>query len=442
MKITRVFIILLLKIQVVIAWLGSDRTDIIHPRVRNTFSVRLKMAISAQNKMSPMGVPFDQLSENLGGKGRALSCWECYRKGVDPAWFFGSSQNGTPQEPIAEVLPHSGWSREQLIHKGPELGEKSVKLINGMASPEKDVAQLSRITESKDGTTKLLLRMKDGLEVETVIIPWQDRGRSTLCISSQVGCRQGCTFCATGRMGIIRSLSAEEILVQMYYANKICRINQIFAIDNIVFMGMGEPADNADEVVKAAKTLVNPNMFGLTGRRVTISTVGPTPDSFLKLAAANVTLAWSVHATRQKVRNALVPTTKYSMEELRKGLLKALSGRSRALKSTMLEIALIDSINDSYEDAMHLVDFCKPIQQQASKLVVNLIPWNDISAPSGAASLFRQPSTDTIFRFQEILKDNGIRCYIRTTRGDEENAACGQLATKSMRNHKVMNQVV
>lgn len=202
---------------------------------------------------------------------------------------------------------------------------------------------------------------------------------------------------------------------------------------NDLFPGMGEPADNAVEVVKATKILTHPNMFGLTSRRVTISTVGPNPDSFLQLSDANVTLAWSVHATRQQVREALVPTTKYSMEELREGFLKAIDGKSRSLKSTMLEITLIDNMNDSYEDAMHLVEFCKPIQQQASKLIVNLIPWNDISAPSGLATRFQQPSTDSIFRFQQILKENGIRCYVRTTRGDEENAACGQLATKSKR---------
>lgn len=229
-----ILLIIIANIQVVVAWLESDVIKTFNPRLNNGFPSQLNMASST---MSPIGIPFDQLSKKLGGKGRALSCWECYRNGVDPVWFFGPSHNGKSQEPVAAPLKDSGWLREQLTHKGPELGGEAVSLIDHMASPENDIAQLTCITESKDGTTKLLLKMKDGLEVETVIIPWEDRKRSTLCISSQVGCRQGCTFCATGRMGIIRSLSAAEIVAQMYYANKICRIRKIHTIDNIVFMG-------------------------------------------------------------------------------------------------------------------------------------------------------------------------------------------------------------
>jgi 23S rRNA (adenine2503-C2)-methyltransferase len=231
-------------------------------------------------------------------------------------------------------------------------------------------------------------------------------------------------------MGKLRSLTSDEILAQVYFANKVCRVENIHSIDNIVFMGMGEPADNAAAVVQAAKILVDRNMFGLASRRVTISTVGPSPDSFATLAEAPVVLAWSVHATRQDVREALVPTTKYSMKELRDGLLKALDGRSRALKSTMLEVTLLNGINDRPEDALDMVDFCQPISDRTSKVVVNLIPWNDIGASSGAAAFFEKPLSDRVLAFQKTLTEHGIRCYIRTTRGDEDSSACGQLATK------------
>ncbi|KAI2496638.1 hypothetical protein MHU86_17841 [Fragilaria crotonensis] len=118
------------------------------------------------------------------------------------------------------------------------------------------------------------------------------------------------------------------------------------------------------------------------------------------------------------------------MEELRSGLLEGLQGRSRSLNSTMLEITLLSGINDSLEDAVSLIEFCRPIQEKVSKLVVNLIPWNNIGAPTGAASLFEQPSSENVSAFQKTLTDSGIRCYVRTTRGDDESAACGQLATK------------
>jgi len=429
----------------------SVSSSLVGKRHRDRLVTTLEMKNSEKSvdvkllkEKSPIGLTLDQLTKKLGGRGRALSCWDCYRKGVDPTWFFGCKGTSDAIEPKLEVLGSSGWPREEIFHKEKAvLGDYTIDLLKGMANPEQDIAQLSHITKSKDGTTKLLLKLRDNLEVETVIIPWPDRKRSTLCISSQVGCRQGCTFCATGRMGIIRSLTTEEILTQVYFANKICRIGEIYPIDNIVFMGMGEPADNACEVVKAAKTLVDRNMFGLTGRRVTISTVGPNPDCFSELAEAPVTLAWSVHATRQKVRKALVPTTKHSMQDLRDGLLKAIHGRSRRLKSVMLEIALLNGQNDSYEDAMDLVEFCQPIQQQASKLIVNLIPWNDINATSGAASSYQKPTFENVIKFQNILRHHGIRCYTRITRGDEESSACGQLATKkTASSRKQKNQLI
>lgn len=383
----------------------------------------------ATHSSSPIGLTVDKLSNVLGGRGRALACWECFRKGVDPTWYFAEGASASQYEPRIETLQKDGWSKSQLNIQGV-LGRRPLLALQNMASLEHEVANLTHVSTSRDGTTKLLLKLVDGLSVETVIIPWDDRESSTLCISSQVGCRQACTFCATGRMGKLRSLTRDEILAQVYWANKVCRIDQIYPVDNIVFMGMGEPGDNVKEVVSATRSLVDHHMFGLASKRVTISTVGPNPEVFALLAEAPAVIAWSVHATRQEVRKALVPTTKYTMEELRSGLLEGLQGRSRSLNSTMLEITLLSGINDSLEDAVSLIEFCRPIQEKVSKLVVNLIPWNNIGAPTGAASLFEQPSSENVSAFQKTLTDSGIRCYIRTTRGDDESAACGQLATK------------
>ncbi len=398
---------------------------------------------------SLLSFTFEELSERLGGTGKAKACWDCLRMGIDPVWYYGSAgtKETASEETASDLLP--GWSRQKVEERlaatstrgsATSLGKKTLELLETVSggSVEEEIAKLSQISVSPDGTTKLLLQLvSDGLEVETVIIPWEDRGKSTLCVSSQVGCKQGCTFCSTGRMGRLRSLTTAEILAQMYWANKIQRLLPeqqevtLHPIDNCVFMGMGEPADNIPAVVKAATIMADGSAFRLAPRRITISTVAPNPGVFEQLAEAPVVLAWSVHCSRDEIRKQLVPTTKHSMEELRDGLLSTLKRRSKRLRNTMLEVTLLDEINDSPEDAQHLADFCKPFTEgPAIKLTVNLIPWNDISASFGPASGYRKPRMERIRAYQKVLGDNGILCYVRTTRGDEEDAACGMLSTK------------
>lgn len=411
---------------------------------------------------SLLSFTFEELSQHLGGTGKAKACWDCLRLGIDPIWYYsgtGTKEHQEDPNTTKENAGHllQGWSRQQVEEhlaitrtRGSvtNLGKETVQLLQKVGGDrvEEEIAKLSQISISPDGTTKLLLQLvSDGLEVETVIIPWDDRGKSTICVSSQVGCKQGCTFCSTGRMGKLRSLSTAEILAQMYWANKIQRllleqhkdINEfqnvikLYPIDNCVFMGMGEPADNIPAVVKAASIMADGNLFQLAPRRITISTVAPNPAVFEKLAKAPVVLAWSVHSSRDEIRRQLVPTTKHSMEELRDGLINALRWRSKRLRNTMLEITLLDEINDSVEDAQHLADFCRPFYEiKGLKLTVNLIPWNDISASFGPASGYRQPKKERVRAYQKVLGENGILCFVRTTRGDEENAACGMLSTK------------
>jgi hypothetical protein len=189
-----------------------------------------------------LSMSMEELSQKLGGKGRAQIVWDFYSIGVDPANIFGKiiKLGWDDYESILNMLP----SQRRSQRLGPETLDKLKQLYQqsyaeNVKKVEGGVATLTHISRAKDDTTKLLLKLSDGLEIETVIIPWKGK-RSTLCISSQVGCRQGCTFCATGKMGKLRDLTADEILAQMFYAKKLQRLEELPEISNIVFMGMGE----------------------------------------------------------------------------------------------------------------------------------------------------------------------------------------------------------
>jgi 23S rRNA (adenine2503-C2)-methyltransferase len=228
-------------------------------------------------------------------------------------------------------------------------------------------------------------------------------------------------------MGILRNLCADEIIAQVVFALRITRLNDLPPITHVVFMGMGEPADNVDAVVKAAQQLTTRELFQLSRSKVTISTVAPSPEVFERLAQANVMLAWSVHASEDGLRKRLVPTTKHTMAELRRGLISALKTRHpTALRTLMVEVALMEDINDRMEDADHLAQFLSTIlvEVPGSKLAVNLIPFNDTGHPT-----YKTPSLEAVSNFQKRLWEHGIAAFVRTTRGDDESSACGQLAT-------------
>lgn len=371
-----------------------------------------------------MSLTISELAEVMGGRGRALLAWDCYANGIDPALFFADPVD--LGEDTVETLKGLFASSRRGQRLGKGALERLSSLYNSYTPSrvEGGVATLSHISQSRDSTTKLLLRLSDGLEVETVIIPWTG-GRSTLCVSSQVGCRQGCTFCATGRMGKLRSLNADEILAQLFFARKICRQKNLPPVTNVVFMGMGEPADNKDAVIRATDIMTTRELFQLSASKVTVSTVAPTPDSFLQFAHAHCVLAWSVHAANDELRRQLVPTTKHAMTELRQGLIDTLLIRPHNFRTTMLEVALISGINDSEKEADELVDFAQVIIDEVPgcKLVVNLIPFNDIGQ-----NRYTKPSMEAVSVFQKRLREFGLVAHIRTTRGDDESAACGQLA--------------
>jgi 23S rRNA (adenine2503-C2)-methyltransferase len=435
-----------------------------------------------------MGI--EELETYLGGRGRARLVWDCYNLGIDAALYFATPENVTKTEKsysyprnsadtagssephidleldapskVFDLLP----SCRRLNKLGKSALDRLASLYSGYQSAtgrspsvEGGVGSLSHISQSSDGTIKLLLRLVDDSEIETVIIPWYGmQNRSTLCVSTQVGCAQACRFCATGKMSKIRSLTSDEILVQLFFAKKIVRQLQGKpppdstpqtldgvpppppSISNIVFMGMGDSADNVQAVQRACEIMTTRELFQLSATKVVVSTVGPTPESFMSFSN-NVpcVLAWSVHAVRDATRKRLVPTTKFPMTELQQGFINALRNKPMKLRTAMLEYVLLANVNDSFDDATELAAFSRQIVEQVPgcKLMVNLIPYNDIGdAPSASKNSdrafglpYQKPSPQSVRVFQQQLWNCGVCAHVRTTRGDDENAACGQLAT-------------
>ncbi|MDH5379076.1 MAG: 23S rRNA (adenine(2503)-C(2))-methyltransferase RlmN [Gammaproteobacteria bacterium] len=270
---------------------------------------------------------------------------------------------------------------------------------------------------SGDGTHKWLLRLADGNCIETVFIPENDRG--TLCISSQVGCSLNCSFCSTAKQGFNRNLTTAEIIGQVWLAAK--QLNHFQhdkrAITNIVFMGMGEPLLNYEAVSRAISLLLDDNAFGLSRRRVTVSTSGVVPVLAQLAEEHDVALAVSLHAADDELRNELVPINKkYNIATLLAACKAYLGERPR--DRITVEYAMIDGVNDSLAHAKSLIRVLEGIPSK-----VNLIPFNPF--PN---SDYRRSSDQAIRSFQDRLMGAGIMTTIRRTRGDDIAAACGQLA--------------
>ena len=270
-----------------------------------------------------------------------------------------------------------------------------------------------RREDSGDGTHKWVLDVGAGQAVETVYIPEPSRG--TLCISSQAGCAMDCSFCATGRRGFNRNLSAAEILGQVVLAKQ--SLGPDSAVTNVVFMGMGEPLANYREVVPVAKLLIDDYAFGLSRRRVTISTSGLVPQIRRLSEDCNVALAVSLHAPTDPLRDELVPINRrHRIREL----LDACWQYAECLASRQVtfEYVMLADVNDRARDAEILA---KLLRDRPAK--VNLIPFNSFPGTD-----YRCSSPEVIDRFCTDLRSAGIVATIRRTRGDDIAAACGQLA--------------
>ena len=282
---------------------------------------------------------------------------------------------------------------------------------------------------SMDGTHKWLLGMDAGNAVETVFIP--DKGRGTLCVSSQVGCGLNCQFCSTATQGFNRNLSAAEIIGQVFIAAR--HLGNVPHKDrkltNVVMMGMGEPLLNFDHVVTAMSLMRDDLGFGLANKRVTLSTAGMVPMIDRLAERSDVALAVSLHAPNDALRTELVPLNKkYPIEELMASCLRYL--RNTKIDSITFEYTLMRGVNDQPEHARELVAlmrrFCRDAQY-AHAAKVNLIPFNPFPG-----TRFERSGETEIRAFQKRLLDGGILTMVRRTRGDDIDAACGQLKGQVM----------
>src|SRR5690242_10726777 len=281
-----------------------------------------------------------------------------------------------------------------------------------------------RDTRATDGTRKWLIDVGGANAIETVYIPEDDRG--TLCISSQAGCALDCAFCSTGKQGFNRNLSVAEIIGQLWLANRMLLAEGVSApwvehgrhpITNVVMMGMGEPLANFDSVVAALEIMLDDNAYGLSRRRVTLSTSGLVPAIDRLRDACPVALAVSLHAANDALRDRLVPINqKYPLKELLAACLRYIEKAPRDFVT--FEYVMLDRVNDQAEHATQLIALTRELPCK-----INLIPFN----PFPATEFVRSPR-GRILAFQRQLMDAGLVTTIRKTRGEDIDAACGQLA--------------
>lgn len=289
---------------------------------------------------------------------------------------------------------------------------------------------------SSDGTIKWLFDVGAGDAVESVFIPEEDRG--TLCISSQAGCAMGCRFCSTGHQGFSRNLKSGEIIMQLWFAEHFLRKHlqrEERVISNVVMMGMGEPLQNYAELIPALRVMLDDHGYGLSRRRVTVSTSGIVPKMDLLAEQCPVALAVSLHAPNDALRDNLVPLNKkYPMAELLAACDRYLVHAPRDFIT--FEYCMLDGVNDQPEHARQLVELVRHHSSRSAWCKFNLIPFN----PFPQSGLTRSPP-EQILRFAKILSDAGIVTTIRKTRGDDIDAACGQLAGDVMDRTRVGERI-
>ena len=301
---------------------------------------------------------------------------------------------------------------DQMTNMSRVLREK-LKAVAEIRGPEVVYDE-----SSKDGTRKWVMRMDNGNSVETVLIPDGERG--TLCVSSQIGCSLDCTFCSTGKRGFNRNLTAAEIIGQVWVARKAFmpfEPGPDRPITNVVMMGMGEPLLNFDNVVDAMNLMMEDLAYGISKRRVTVSTSGVVPALDKLGEVTDVSLAISLHAPNDELRNQLVPLNKkYPIAELLAATRRYLARLPDKRKAT-IESTVIEGVNDQPEHARELAVVLRGLPCK-----INLIPFN----PFPHAGYERSRKSD-ILAFHKFLNDNGVMTTVRTTRGDDIDAACGQL---------------
>ena len=354
---------------------------------------------------STQQVSFDTKAPNLLGLDR--SALEAFFASIDEKKFRAT-----------QVMK---WIHQLGITDFQQMNNLSKDLRNKLS--EVSCVKNLEVTEdliSTDGTRKWLLRLHDGNHIEAVFIPEDDRG--TLCVSSQVGCALDCSFCSTGRQGFNRNLTTAEIISQVWLASQLLDEEKKPGrkITNVVMMGMGEPLLNFDNVVSAVRIMMDDFAYGLSKRRVTVSTAGVVPAMDRLGDVVDMRLAVSLHATNDELRNELVPVNKkYPLKELMAACRRFIDKQNSRSRITF-EYVMLDGVNDQPEHAHELIKLLKGIPT-----LMNLIPFNPFEG-----SGYRTSSNNAVRRFSEILHNSGMTTVVRKTRGDDIDAACGQLAGK------------
>lgn len=325
-------------------------------------------------------------------------------------------------------LGEKPFRAEQILkwihHQGVTDFEAMTNISKALRAKLAEVAEIrppevASQHDSTDGTRKWAIRVTGGSLVETVYIP--DGDRATLCVSSQVGCSLDCSFCSTGKQGFQRDLTAAEIIGQLWLAIQSFdgfQSGKGRVVTNIVMMGMGEPLLNFDNVVDAMDLMMEDFAYGISKRRVTLSTSGVVPALDRLGDVSQASLAVSLHAPNDALRNELVPINRrYPIAELLAACQRYLDKQPDRHRVVTIEYTLIAGVNDSVELAHQLADLLRQLPCK-----INLIPFNPFSL-----SDYRRPSKNAVSRFWKVLADAGYVTTVRTTRGDDIDAACGQL---------------
>lgn len=351
-------------------------------------------------------------------------------------------------EPIFLKIDEPGYRSKQLFQALHKQGAVNTNEIFHLKKNTRDYLdshfQLQNLTKtsvkiSYDGTRKYQFSTHDGHIIESVFIPHAAKpGRHSLCISSQVGCAMGCTFCATASLKLVRNLTAAEIVSQVYLVTKDVLLNgdvdelmickNLRPIHNIVFMGMGEPLHNFENVVRAIELLTHPDGMAFSPRRITVSTSGLVPKMTELGEKTGVYLAISLNATTNEVRNIIMPVNnKWRIEEL---LRAARDFPLKVRERITFEYVLLKDINDSEDDAYRLASLLKDM-----KCKINLIPFNE-----HPLSPYKRPDQKTILMFHQILYRAHLSVFTRKTRGDDIDAACGMLGAKKLEAERLNTQ--
>ncbi len=339
---------------------------------------------------------------------------------------------GLPEAKLIAFFESIGEKKFRAIQVMKWIHQFGANNFDDMTNVSKDLrAKLKDIAEirppevvqqfdSTDGTRKFLIRVAGGNVIETVFIPDGDRG--TLCVSSQVGCSLDCSFCATGKQGFNRDLTAAEIIGQVWIAAKSfgqLQANGPRMVTNVVMMGMGEPLLNFDNVVDAMNLMMHDNAYGISKRRVTLSTSGVVPQLDRLSQYTDACLAISLHAPNDELRNELVPINrKYPIAMLLDSARRYIEAMPDTHRKITIEYTLIDQVNDRPHHAHQLAELLRDVPVK-----INLIPFNPFNL-----SNYKRVSNNALRKFQDILMEAGYITTVRTTRGDDIDAACGQLA--------------